>query len=116
MVSARPSPAAFSPLLRSTSTGPHALPARLARRPDTWLVPAGGAVDVPARLTRYTTVPCAGTDALIAPDVVVTAFDQRSVSRNEVALPRPAAVAVVAIVAVDPVSLNSATATSPSSS
>ncbi len=70
-------------------------------------------VIAPARVTRYSTVPCAGTDALIVPDTVRTCFDHRSFSVYEDPPPRPIADAVVEIVAVDVVSLDSATARSP---
>ena len=59
----------------------------------------GGGV-VPPRDTRYSTVPWAGTLALIAPVVVRFAFVQRSFSVYDAEPPRPIAAAVVLIVAV----------------
>src|SRR4051794_9931983 len=81
------------------------------QRPDaalTSVLPVGGGVVVPP-LTRYTTVPCAGTEAVMAPLLLVVAPLQASRRVNEVPL-LPAAAAVVEIVVVLLPWLNRATA------
>src|SRR4051812_6490993 len=95
MVRVCPSPAACSPLLRLRSTGPQPFAAELHGRSPSWLIPVGGGTGVPG-VTRYITVPCAGTDALIAPEVVLVCFDHRSLRAYDVAPPSPIASAVVA--------------------
>src|SRR3712207_4815083 len=89
-------------------------PGTSRQRPDVALtravVPAGG-VPVPP-LTRYTTLPCAGTTALIAPVLPVVAPLQASRRVKEFPL-MPAAAADVETVVVELPWLNKATATSP---
>src|SRR5439155_3905613 len=78
-VSARPSPAAFSPLLMLRSTGPQPLVADTQASSPRFEVPCGsGFCPVGPADTRYSTVPCAGTDALIVPLVVRVALLHRS--------------------------------------
>src|SRR3954454_18521723 len=82
------------------------------QRPEAALTTVVLPDDVPPPLTRYTTVPCPGTEALIAPVLVLVALVQASRSVNE--LPDlPIAAAVVEMVVVPPPWLNRATATSP---
>src|SRR5947207_12777896 len=112
MVSVRPSPAGCSPLDLLTSTGPQPLDDDVHDSPDSCDVPAGGGLSCP-RDTRYSTVPCDGTEALIAPVVDRDALLHKSFSVYDDDPPLPTSVAVVLTVAVAPVSLSRATARSP---
>src|SRR5690349_17920866 len=99
----------FAVLLFGTSR--QRLEAALAYALD---VVGGGVVGgvVPPPLTRYTTVPCAGTLALIVPLLELVALVHASTRVNDEP-DLPMAAAVVEIVVVEPPWLNRATATSP---
>src|SRR6266545_4739424 len=98
IVSVRPSPAADSPFDRSRSAGPHPLAEACQDMSLRYVVPGPAGPD---GVTRKTTVPCAGTEALIVLEVVWVAPDHRSRSAYEEAAGSPAADAVVEIVVVD---------------
>lgn len=65
-------------------------------------------------VTRYITVPWAGTEALMAPVVVLVCLDQRSLSAYEEAPPIPIASTVVEIVRAEEVSFVRVTERPPS--
>src|SRR6266508_5552698 len=108
MVRVRPSPAACSPLDRSRSAGPQPLVEACQVMSLTNVAPP-----CVLGVTRTMTVPCAGTEALIVPVVVVTVLDHRSNSRYEDDAGSHASAGLVEIVCAELVSLNSATAKSP---
>src|SRR5256885_586749 len=78
-----------------------------------WVVAGGRLLQLLSALTRYSTVPCAGTVALIVPAVSVVVPAQRSLSENALARGSPIWAAVVLIVAAASFELYSATARSP---